>query len=126
MSRRQLSSSFNTPVIPFKISSLSAQDLNHAFPRLYIPADFIKIDIDFASCRSATRMDGPVQNMHRPIDFVLESNPLPLKTPVSEKSPPSSQLEALLPDGRNCPIKFNCRVICKSTPLFTLSVVIAH
>jgi hypothetical protein len=116
MAPRHLSSLFNTPTLSERQSCLTTLDLAANFPRLYVPADFCKIELDWLSMHSCMGVGGMVSRMSLPVPHIIES-PSALAASVAkhlqvDKPTKGTQMEATLSDGRICPIKFNCKVIC--------------
>lgn len=116
LSLRQLSNQFNTPCISERLVDYGQLDMNALFPRLYIPADFVKMVVDWGSCRQFCSFNGDVQRITAPVPHLLETAPSTLSTSIpkhlqTDRPPKGSLLEAVFPGGRQCPVKFNVRVI---------------
>ena len=111
---RQLAPQFNTPILNPRNASLAPMDLATTFPRLYIPADLVRVDMDWDSCLRAASPAECLSRLPTPVQMLLESTPATLvetRPAMMDRPSRATHLSVVLADGRQYPIKFNCRVI---------------
>lgn len=77
MSISQISKDFNLPEISRSCHVCSIPELYSRYPNLYIPADFVRLDMDWNAAGDALH-NGIFSSLNRTATMVFESNPAPL------------------------------------------------
>ena len=112
----QLALAFNTPILNDRSVYLTTHDLNVNFPRLYVPADFVKLAIDWSVCTRLTANEGYFSRIPSLIPHVIETKPCSLSDKIpshlqQDRPIRGTALEPPLDSPRSLPAKYNCRVL---------------
>jgi hypothetical protein len=85
---------FNAPSIPRTQSLLTAVDLYAKFPNLYVPADFVSLEVDWRSI-TASMYNDKICDLTSSVPVQFENLPAAMQ-PVLAESAPTDQMEGTL------------------------------
>ena len=69
----KLAEHFNVPTINSRVFVLNTQDLSCRFPNLYLPADLVRVDVEWADVLHGLRSD-VCKRIYLPVPVILETN----------------------------------------------------
>jgi len=112
-----LADNFNAPAISSRTNELYTPDLYSRFPNLYVPADFVRLTMDWTSIIGSIRSD-ITKDIQVTVPYVIESNPLklpptispypvPVVTPVVEVKPESAAVVEVIGEEAAVEMKTN-------------------
>lgn len=114
---------YNTPSVGRDVGTLSTYKLYAIFPELYVPADFVRVEMDWLSMMQVLSNDS-IRNMHASVPLLFESSPstaesdemVPVEAPKASYCFPQEGHDPLgyfprASFGTPKPLKFNARVI---------------
>ena len=85
----KLTELFNAPAINSRAYVLSAQDLSCRFPNLYLPADLVRVDVEWGDVLHGLRSD-VCKRIYQPVSVILETNVVTLVAPAAAAPVPAA------------------------------------